>query len=532
MTRLWRTDPDRAAWIVLLATLPLVAALVLWLDRGTTYNVDQIRFFLATPDAGLRELFEPQNGNLLVTTTLAYKISLSAFGSSFVPFRLIQVVALLAAGTAFFALVKRWVGPAPALIAALILLVFGSDWGHVGTALGFTVLSSVAAGLAAMLLVERRDRIGDLGACALLTLSIASFSAGLAFLVGVAVSVVMGPDRWRRIWLVAIPFGLYLAWWLWARGGDSPSTGPELSNLLLTPVYAFVSLAAVLASLTGLNYDFSVDAIRVVPLGPGPALAVLALIGVIVRISRGRIPVLFWVALATVLAYWTLGALVVDPASGIRVPTKTRYMFPGAVMVLLVAAALIGRTRPSNSVAIGLLLIAAVGLATNLALLRDGAEYFRNEFSAPARAQFTMLDLARRSGRRGLRPALLGVRAQRDQHPRGPLPDRGRAVRVTGLHPRRALPAGGRGAHDGRPRARRRPGARARAAAGPEPPAGLPARLAIERLGVDRGSRGRRHAARPQRRRRPGDAGAVRRPALGAARRRGRRDLDPPLDPR
>ncbi len=108
-------------------------------------------------------------------------------------------------------------------------------------------------------------------------------------------------------------------------------------------------------------------------------------------LARKPIRAEFSVALAITLTYWTLGALV---ASEFREPTKTRYMYPGAVMVLLVASATVIGIRRSRRATVVILSIGALALTTNLALMRDGAAWSRNAYSAPARAQFTMLDLA------------------------------------------------------------------------------------------------------------------------------------------
>ena len=228
----------------------------------------------------------------------------------------------------------------------------------------------------------------------LLTVSVASFSTGLAFVVGLAVGLSLAPDRRRRLWVVAVRLALYIVWWLWARENAPTVGGPELSNILLFPSYSYVSLAAVFASLSGLNFDFSVDAVRLVSLGPGPLLALLALAGLVLRVSKGSLPRFFWIGAAMLSAYWILGTLVVDPASGIRVPTKTRYMFPGTVLVILVGAALLTQWKPARQSIVALVAVAACAFATNLALLLDGTAYFRNDFSASAKAQFAMLDLA------------------------------------------------------------------------------------------------------------------------------------------
>ncbi len=384
-------EPRRACAALLAAAIVVAVGLVLWLGRETTFNVDQIRFFYAAPGYDLGGLLEPQNGNLLLTTTLAYELALGAFGPEMLAFRLLHVAALALAAILLYVLLDRRIGALAALAPTIVLLFFGSDWGHVGTSLGFTVLSSIAAGLGALLLLERHDRGGDLGACALLVVSVASFSIGLAFCAGVAVSVLARPDRLRRAWVFAIPIVVYAAWWLWARGVDAGSQDVELANLLLIPSFAFTSVAAVLASLVGLNYDVAAQSPPEIALGPGPALTIVALALLAYAIARRRLSPAAWAAIAIALAYWALLAVA---ESDFREPTKTRYMYPGAVMVLLVASAALAGRRPSRKALVALYAVAAVSLATNLLLLRNGTEWFRDQYSTAAKAQFAILDLA------------------------------------------------------------------------------------------------------------------------------------------
>lgn len=400
-----RSAGDSLYWALLVGALVGAAGLILWLDRGTTYNIDQLRLLLASPNFDLRGLLEPQNGNLILTTTLAYKVLLGLFGTGFLPFRIIHVAAMVLAATLFFIVAKRRVGPLVALAPTVVLLFFGSDWGHVATALGYTVFSSIAAGLGALLMLDRKDRVGDIGAAALLVISVASFSTGLAFTVGAGVSINLAAGRLRRSWVYLLPLGLYAIWFIWAQGSQSPSDQGSLSNILLAPSWAFTSLAAVLTSLTGLGFDFSSSPIQLIPLGPGPALAVLAISVLAWRFAGGDVPKEVWVALAILLTYWTLGALV---SGTYRVPTKTRYMYPGAVMLLLVATGALSGTRLSRFSVVTVFVVAGAALATNLALMRDGAAWFRNSYSAPMRAEFTMLDLSRRHVEPNFAPDVVG----------------------------------------------------------------------------------------------------------------------------
>jgi hypothetical protein len=301
-----------------------------------------------------------------------------------------MVTALISA-TLFYALVKRRIGPLPALAPTLVLLFLGAAWHHVAVPIGFTIILSVAAGLAALLALERADRRGDVAACLLIALSIFTFTIGLAFLVGVAISVLIRGDRRRRAWIFLIPFALYSAWWLWSLGAAFSSPGQTTpSNVLLIPNYVAESLAAVTAALAGLSHDF--DQGPFIEPGWGRILAVAAVVALVLRIRRGNVPPTLWVALGVVLAYWALGALAAN--SSARGPWAIRYMYPGAVGVLLTTTATASGIRFSRLGLGALFAATAVSLATNLALLRDGAALFR-DYSSRTRAQLAMLELAR-----------------------------------------------------------------------------------------------------------------------------------------
>jgi hypothetical protein len=384
---------DRVCWGVLGAAMAAAAALILYLNRGGTYYVDEVHFLYRTPGLeGLGDVLQPLNGHLVATTRLAFGVVLEVFGSGYLPFRLLAVATLLTCVALFYVLVKRQVGALAALAPAILLLLLGSDTQHVVIPVGFTILFSVAAGLGALLALDRGDRLGDVAACGLLTVSIATFGTGLAFAVGIAIALLMRGDRWRRAWIVVVPLAVYAAWWLWAL--DVPSSGDEqvkFSNLALIPAYVLESLAAVMAALTGLNYDFGELRPRVHVLDAGWGLAVVAIGALVLRLRRGDVPPLMWAALGIVLTYWVLGALV---ASELRPPGLTRYLFVGALGVLLVAAAAASSVRFSRLGVAVLFAVAGAGLATNLALMRDGAAAYRAH-SAEQRAEFTAFELAR-----------------------------------------------------------------------------------------------------------------------------------------
>ena len=240
------------------------ALVILWLGRGATYSIDEIFWFMDSPHLGVSGALQPHVGHLVLTSRLVYKLIFETLGTGYLPFRLLAVGTLLLTVGLVFVYLRRCVGGAAALAPCLVLLFFGSDNNHLLQGNGFAVLGSVSCGLAALLLLDRKDALGNVGACAFLCLGIATYSVALAFLVGCAVLVASGDDRWRRAWIVVIPAALYLAWWLWAR--HTPASSEQqiaISNVLLIPAWGAQSLASGLAALAGVDYEFLANRQRV-----------------------------------------------------------------------------------------------------------------------------------------------------------------------------------------------------------------------------------------------------------------------------
>jgi len=385
---------DRLCWGGLGVAMLAAAAVILYLNRGTTFFLDELTWVYQSPALGARDVIEPHNGHLIATTRLVYKGLLEAVGTDYVVFRVLAVSTVLLSAGLFYTLVKRRIGALPALAPAVVLLFFGAAWQHVLFPIGFTIVFSVAAGLGALLALERGDRRGDAIGCALLVLSVATYTTGLPFVVGVAVSVLLRPDRRRRAWIFLVPLALYAAWWLWSLGQpDSAESETTISNVLLIPNYAADSLAAVTGALVGLEYDFSNPPPSIAPEW-GRVVAVVAVAGLVLRVRRGNVPHMLWIALGIVLTYWSLDALATFPGD-LRLPWSTRYMYLGAVGVLLAGSAAAAGLRFSRAGLFALFAVAAVSVTTGLALMRDAGNQFRSQRSAETKAQFAMLDLAR-----------------------------------------------------------------------------------------------------------------------------------------
>ena len=361
------------------------AALSLWLGRDTTFSSDEIRLFDTSANLDLETAFQPFNGHLYVTSRLAYAAILNAFGAGYLPFRLLTIATVLTTAGIFFVFAKRRIGPVAALAPTLVLLFYGAGARHVLLGNGFTVLLALAAGLGALLALDRGDLKGDLCACLLLCLGLATYSVALPFLAGAAVLILTGSDRWRRAWVFLLPGALYAAWLLWSRN-QAGNTGDytHLSNLLLAPTWAFNSLAAVGSSLLGLNYPQLGS-------GWGPVVAVAALVALGWRLWRGNIPRWLWVTMTVPAALWLVAAAAALSSPN-RVPQNSEYMFPTTIAVLLVAVEAARGLRLQRRGMIILYAAAAIGMATNIAILRDTARGYHT-FAHVSRGAMTAAEI-------------------------------------------------------------------------------------------------------------------------------------------
>ena len=413
---------EREVRIALGGAMVVSAALSLWFSRDTTLTTDWLYAFSSTPQLDLRVAIEPENGHLVLTGRLVHAAILNLFGADYLVYRLLTAGSVLLMAGLFFVLAKRRIGPVAALAPTLVLLFYGSDAEHVISGNGFAFILALAAGIGALLALEREDLSGDLGACLLLCLTVATYSVGLAFVAGAAVLIMIGADRWRRAWVFLVPGLLYVAWFLWSRasgaGVSSPETtgGLEASNLLLVPNWALNSLAAVGSSLVGLNYP---------PLGRGwgPLVAVVALAALGWRLWRGSIPRWLWAAMALPAVLWVIEAVAAAPPS--RVPQSSRYLLSGAIAVLIVAVEAARDVRFGRRGILALYAVAAIGVLTNIALLRNGERDMRDKSKVVA-PELTAVEIA--GGRLGPQPParsnvpwVARVTGQADPNPLAPL---------------------------------------------------------------------------------------------------------------
>ncbi|MDX6614918.1 MAG: hypothetical protein QOD60_9 [Solirubrobacterales bacterium] len=384
-------DP-RARW-ALAAVMVAAAALLLWLTRTETFFADEWNFLVGYPDWSPGTLLHPNSGNLIAAPAVLYKTMTAVFGADdYLPFRLLWVgLDLLSAGL-FYSLTRRRVGDWIALAPTTLLLFFGASWEVFGGPLGITILMAVAAGLGMLLCLERGDRAGDAGAAVLLALSIATYTIGLAFAVGAVVELAVGRGRegWRRAWVIAAPLLLYGAWRAWAAKYGGTDVG--FSDVLTLPGSVANSMAAVCAAISG-SFRDPVNSGLALHTEGGRVFAVL-LAGIVVwRLfgPAGRaVDRRVWIFVAMPLTYWALIGANLGP---LRTPDASRYLYGGAVFVLLLLTQLYAGTRLGRRGYAVLAVALAFCLLGNLANLRDASRFLRDN-GDENRGELTALELA------------------------------------------------------------------------------------------------------------------------------------------
>jgi hypothetical protein len=386
---------ERIAWLVLGAAIAVSATWLILAGYGLSFASDDLVYYahlvtrdgVEVPTHGLEYFFAPSNGHLQVFGKLIYEVLFDLVGGgNYWVFQAVDVAGVMACVVLFFVFAKRRIGPVAALVPCISLLFLGYGWEALIWAFDMHTIYALAFGLGALLLLERGDGRGDAGACVLLVLSVGMIELGLAFVLGAAVAVLLAPGRWRRVWIVLVPLVLYAIWWVWSR--QFHQTSIFLSNIRLFPKTVTDALAAIAGSVFGLN-----------PTGPGvpqpiteitawgAVVAGIAVVALVYRISRGKVPRELWAFAAVALGYWGLIAL------GARGADSSRYIFAGTTLVFFVmASALRGIAIPWKAVVAAACLV-AVAIPANVQKLYDGRLPQLND-GKTGRTEYAMLDLA------------------------------------------------------------------------------------------------------------------------------------------
>lgn len=403
-----RDWPSRRAWGVLLGAMAFSASFVLWFGRDIVFTADEATLISRAADLGVGDLVDPYVGHLIPVALIAYKALIETVGTTdYAPFQTLTLIAIFLLGAGVLVWASRRVPQPVALVPAVLLVFFPADVLHFIAGNGFVVVLPLAIGTWALVLWDRRDIPGDVGAAVLLAIAISTYTTGVAFAVGL-VAFALLKDR-RRLWVGAVPLLAYALWrvLIASSSGDAADADPSWANLLLLPAWTFQSIGDILVALSGIGFDFAAAG----PLGDttagdvaAPVLATGFFALVLMRLRRDGFTDSFWSVVAIAAALFASQVLVWGSLDGRGEPGEERYLYPGAVVVLLL---MIELSRPVRWDRTGLALlwsITAIAIVSASGFLLNEMDR-REAGTGIARAQVTAMQILGSTDAPGLQRA-------------------------------------------------------------------------------------------------------------------------------
>jgi hypothetical protein len=363
-----RLRANPADFVAAAAFLLSGVLLLHWMAPFTFWR-DEWQPLLHRTSWSLDTFFDPFVEHLIALPILIYKVLVEIFGmESAAPFQVVGVLLFLLSVLMAYLYVRRRVGGWLALAGVLPVLFLGPSWDDLLFSFQMALFGSIACGIGALLVLERRDRLGDVVATALLVTSLLFSDLGVPFVAGATVLLAFGADRFRRAYIVVIPTVFWLAWY--AGWGHTAETFISFHNFTHTPQYIADGLAASIATALGLgsvNFQAPVS-----PLEWGRPLLLVALAAVgwrlyvLRRVSPGLAS-----AAVVLIGFWFLAGLNTNPFALAEVG---RYQYIGIVLGLLVAAELLQGVRVGPIATGVVVFFGAIAALSNAPELHDAAK--------------------------------------------------------------------------------------------------------------------------------------------------------------
>jgi len=382
------------------------AAVLLSYGHGLTWFQDSWEFLMNRRGLSADALLQPHNEHIVLIPVLITQLSLRLFGmDSMLPEQVVLTALLLGTAALVFVYVRRRVGPWPALMAALLLAFLGPAWQDLLWPFQVGFVGSALTGVAMLLALESEDRRWNAGACVLLALSIGFSSLGLSFAVAAAVDVLLRRRDlgWRRAYVVVAPLALYGLWYLgWGHEAENHLSA---HNVLVSPRYVVEGLSAAVGSLLALATIFG-EAVGRSHWGY-VVLAVLVGLAIYARVRGRRFSSRLWPVLAAGASFWFLAGFNAIPG---REAWSSRYLYVGALFVLLIGAELLKGVRFSRWALLAGGAVTLVVVGFNLVPLREGRDFFKEQ-TVLTRADLGAIEIAAGSVEPGFRlpPEIAGT---------------------------------------------------------------------------------------------------------------------------
>ena len=318
-----RHEPSRhpLVWHAALAILLVaVAAMMLYLTRGLTFNLDEWIVVTERRGDGAPSLLAPHNEHLSVLIIAVFVALLKIGGLDAFPLMMVPLIALqLALGVLLFVIARARVGVGVAVGVVAFALLSGLAYENFLIPGQAGQMASIVAGVGAFLVLdrppsERNDRL----LCGLMIVALCGSGMGIPILVGVAVELLLTAEGRRRLWVVAVPFALYVAWY--AAFGNNRA---GLHELAISALWAWTALNHAAGALIG---ERQIE----------PGRDVLIVLLIVIAYRAFRVPAASRVRLAAIaallLSFYGLTAI---SRHDVAPPSSSRYLTVGLVFLLL-----------------------------------------------------------------------------------------------------------------------------------------------------------------------------------------------------
>jgi hypothetical protein len=349
------------------ATLVISGAAMFWMARKLTFFSDEWVLIATRLDWSADAVLRPHNEHLMAVPVLAYKILFATVGiERYWPYLALAIAVHLLCVVLLFAYAERRHGTLVAACVALPVLFFGPGHDVVLWPMNLGFSGSVAAGLGALLLLDRRSPRADAAACALVIVAEACSSVGVAVALGVLVGTLLGPEERRRAWIAAVPLALYALWRV-AYAAEIHRQGEV--HLAAAPGYLAHAAIGTVGALAGAPLGLETGAPRAL-VAASAALTALALGTAAWRLASGRTPLRrVLTPVAILAAYLTLLGIF---RAWTHHPYGSRYLYPAAFFSLVIAVEL-GPVRRLRGPAVAVLaaVVTVAGVLNAMWLRKD-----------------------------------------------------------------------------------------------------------------------------------------------------------------
>ena len=382
--------------VLLVLLLVLAAAVVFHETRGTTLLADDWKWALYRRGNTIGTFLEPHNEHLSLIPLVIYRLLFGLFGiKDYAPYRVLVIVGHLTCAVLVFVYTAHRVGQVLGLCAAGLVLFLGPGWQNFMWPFQIAWLISLAAGVAALLMLDRRDRAGDLTACLLTAVALASSGVGLAIAIGVVVELAFARRRLRDAWIAGLPLALYGVWWL--KYQQSTPTSP----LHTLPSFVADSAASALSALVGLAGTAKESPTL---LHWGRPLAIVAVVLLAWRLLRlRRIPPRVLTLLVMLFSFWVitgLGRGFLGPSSAF----PSRYLYVSGMLIVLIACELAAEVSIAAAPTLLIACVTAAAVAANIGIIDEAGASLRR-IGSFTRADLGALEIGRTTVSPGFRPA-------------------------------------------------------------------------------------------------------------------------------